>query len=306
MIYYLYSSKTSAVKINGEFKGITDGNYFAFEADECLIEIIPLDNSWLPVTAYLCGNTQSALQLKVIDMRGGILLLPEFSHRFVTDFKLLFRGRKDFSAGPLAVTCYSENGVRLIVETANDMYVESLPFTPDDARFEKVDSGSCEYLLCVLVGKRSLVLAYSITNRIKPELKRVCDDYSLSLPFITLTERKNDVVKHIVSSCWKFADGVKGQTLTVTRRRQIYTLDEKLIPYAFFEELLCGGDVSDFLSPKLKPRAKDFKEFAGDFTAVLPPPNFVGQSLVTLLYKDKIEYADVKLNNGLIENVVLT
>ena len=98
----------------------------------------------------------------------------------------------------------------------------------------------------------------------------------------------------------------KGANFTVTRRRQIYTLDEKLIPYAFFEELLCGGDVSDFLSPKLKPRAKDFKEFAVDFWAVLPPPNFVGQSLVTLLYKDKIEYADVKLNNGLIENVILT
>ena len=75
---------------------------------------------------------------------------------------------------------------------------------------------------------------------------------------------------------------------------------------SFFEELLCGGDVSDFLSPKLKPRAKDFKEFVGDFIAVLPPPNFVKQSLVTLLYKDKIEYADVKLNGGLIENVVLT
>ena len=277
MIYYLYSSKSSAVKIDGKFVGVTDGNYFAFEADNALIEIIPLDNSWLPVTAYLSGEAQSLPQLKIIDMRGGTLLLPEFSHRFVTDFKLLFRGRKEFSVGALAVTCYSENGVRLIVETAKDMYVESLPFTPDDARFEKVDSGDREYLLCVFVGKRSLVLAYSITDKIK-----------------------------LVSSCWKFADGVRGQTLIVTRRRQIYTLDEKLIPYAFFEELLCGGDVSDFLSPKLKPRAKDFKEFVGDFIAVLPPPNFVKQSLVTLLYKDKIEYADVKLNGGLIENVVLT
>ncbi|MDD6902758.1 MAG: hypothetical protein SPJ70_02865 [Candidatus Borkfalkiaceae bacterium] len=306
MIYYLYSSKSSAVKIDGKFVGVTDGNYFAFEADNALIEIIPLDNSWLPVTAYLSGEAQSLPQLKIIDMRGGTLLLPEFSHRFVTDFKLLFRGRKEFSVGALAVTCYSENGVRLIVETAKDMYVESLPFTPDDARFEKVDSGDREYLLCVFVGKRSLVLAYSITDKIKLELKRVCDDYSVNLPFITLIERKSDIAKHIVSSCWKFADGVRGQTLIVTRRRQIYTLDEKLIPYAFFEELLCGGDVSDFLSPKLKPRAKDFKEFVGDFIAVLPPPNFVKQSLVTLLYKDKIEYADVKLNGGLIENVVLT
>ena len=58
MIYYLYSSKSSAVKIDGKFVGVTDGNYFAFEADNALIEIIPLDNSWLPVTAYrkVCRN----------------------------------------------------------------------------------------------------------------------------------------------------------------------------------------------------------------------------------------------------------
>lgn len=306
MIYYLYSPKSAAVKIDGTFAGLADGNYFAFEADDALVEITPLDNSFLPVTAYLCGDAQSLPQLKIIDMRGGILLIPEFSHRFVTDFKLLFRGRKEFSVGALAVTCYAENGVRLVVETAKDMYVESLPFTPDGARFEKVNSGGVEYLLCIFVGKRSLVLAYSIKDRIKLELKRICDDYSLSLPFITLTERKSDILKHLVSSRWEFADTVKGRTLTVTRKRQIYSLDEKLIPYAFFEELLCGGDVSDFLSPALKPRAADFKEFVGDFVAVLPPPKFVKQTLVTLLYKDKVEYADVKLNGGLIENLVLT
>ena len=55
MTYYLYAQTACAVKIDGNFVGTTDGNYFAFEADEYLLEVIPLDDRMLPV-AFLVKN----------------------------------------------------------------------------------------------------------------------------------------------------------------------------------------------------------------------------------------------------------
>lgn len=307
MTYYLYAQTACAVKIDGNFVGTTDGNYFAFEADEYLLEVIPLDDRMLPVAFLVKNEPRKTPSMKVFDMRGGYLLIPVFSRRFVTDFRLLFRGRKEFSCGTLAVTCYSENGVRVVVETMKDMFVTTLPFLPDDARFDYIKDGEDEYLAAVFVGNRTLVLVFSIKEKISLALKRVCDDYSFQSPYISLTENKNDILKHVVVSRWKLCRGeIKGVSLLVKRRREIYTVDEKLLPYAFFEELALGGDVTDFLAPKIKPRAGEMKEFAGNFTAVLPPPEFVSPSLVTLLYPDRIEYADVTVSGGLIENIVIT
>mgnify|MGYP000730752396 FL=1 len=182
-----------------------------------------------------------------------------------------------------------------------------MPFLPDDARFDYIKDGEDEYLAAVFVGNRTLVLVFSVKEKISLALKRVCDDYSFQSPYISLTENKNDILKHVIVSRWKLCRGeIKGVSLLVKRRREIYTVDEKLLPYAFFEELALGGDVTDFLAPKIKPRAGEMKEFAGNFTAVLPPPEFVSPSLVTLLYPDRIEYADVTVSGGLIENIVIT
>ena len=306
MKYYLYSRTAAVVKINGKFRGVTDGNYFAFQADEALLEVTPLDDRFSAVTSLLGGAPESSETMKVYDMRGGYLLIPSFRHALTSEFKLLFRGRKEFSRGTVAVTCYKETGVRLVIETERDMFVETLPFIPTDARFDYLTENGNEYLTAVIIGRRTLVCAYKITDAITPALKRTCDDYSFAPPYLTLVENADDILGHTIISKWKFSDGVVGATLSVRRKRDIYSLNEKLLPYAFFEELLCGGDVTDFLTPKIKPRAGEFKEFFGEFKAVLPPPDFVSPDFVTLLYDDKVEYADVKTAGGLIENVILT
>ena len=305
MFYYVLSSAECAVKLDGKYAGKCSTNYFVFEAENTLLELIPLDNERLPVTFLIEKNAGPTPDMKVFDLGKGLLLLPVFSRRTVTDFKMIGHGKTSFACGVVSVACYSENGVKLVVQTQTDALIESIPFLPDEARFERVEAAGKEYLFCVLVGKKTLITAFEVGDKITLAFRRLCDTYTFSPPFFTLTENKNDVLRHVVYSSWKFCERVAGVEIRVGKRRQIYTVDDKLLPYCFFEEILAGGDVSEFLTPALKPRADEFAGFLGKFTAVLPPPHFVNQNYVLLLYPDKIEFAEVKVSAGLVENVTL-
>lgn len=305
MFCYILSSAECAVKLNGKYSGKCSGNYFVFECEETLIELVPLDNERLPIACLFNKDAESAPNMKVFNLKNGYLLLPVFSRRSVTDFKMIGRGRTTFSVGTVSVACYAENGVKLVVETERDAIIESLPFLPEEARFEKCEGGGKEYLVCFFIGRRTLVTAFDIGESITLAFRRTCDAYAFDPPVLTLTENKNDILKHTVFSSWRFSEKVFGEQTEIRRKRQIYTVDEKLLPYCFFEEILVGGDPSDFLTPALKPRADELKGFLGDFTAVLPPPHFVNQNYLLLLYADKVEYAEVTLNKGLISNVSL-
>ena len=305
MFCYILSSAECAVKLNGKYSGKCSGNYFVFECEETLIELVPLDNERLPVAYLFEKGAESTPNMKVYDLKNGYLLLPVFSRRAVTDFKMIGRGKARFSVGTVSVACYGENGVKLVVETERDAYIESLPFLPAEARFEKAEGGSKEYLVCFFIGERTLVTAFEIGEGITLAFRRVCDAYTFEPPILTLTENKNDILKHTVFSSWKFGEKVFGVETEIRRKRQIYAVEEKLLPYCFFEEILIGGDAGDFLTPAIKPRADELKGFLGNFTAVLPPPHFVNQNYQLLLYADKVEYAEVTLSGGLISNVSL-
>lgn len=306
MFFYLTCAVECAVKLDGKYVGRAGENYFIFETDkETLIELLPLDNVCLPLNYLLTPKPKTTQNMRIIDLCAAYLLIPSFARRSVTDFKLLGHGRYEFNCGQVAVNCYSENGVRLVVETAGDMFVTTLPFMPDEARFERAESNGAEYLICTFIKERTLILAFSINDKITLCLKRICDDFSIAPPFISLTENKNDLLRHVIISRWKLEKTIIGTDTEVRRRKEPYALDEKLIPYAFFEELKAGGDVSDMLTPKLKPRADEFAGFLGDYSMILPPPHFLKDGYILLIYADKAEYARVKLCGGLIENVTL-
>ena len=48
-------------------------------------------------------------------------------------------------------------------------------------------------------------------------------------------------------------------------------LHETLLPFAFFQELLAGGDPAPYLSPALSEQIPKLREYLGDFCAVTPP-----------------------------------
>jgi hypothetical protein len=55
----------------------------------------------------------------------------------------------------------------------------------------------------------------------------------------------------------------------ITRERKVMP---ELLPFAFFESVLYGGDVTEFLSDELKPKKELLQQYLGSFSEVVIPP----------------------------------
>ena len=293
------------VKINGEYIGRVGENPVFVDIEEGFFEFIPLENNLLPVNCFVNTNgVCSDKKVKIIDLYGGFLIVPSFSSRVDGEFKII--GRKSLELPrPVSVTCFSQCGIKLLIQTQEDFFVEGIPFTPEDLRIESVSRGKKEYVVLICVGKKSLLLGFCISDKISLVFRSLCDGYSFEKNRLTNHEIKNDTLKHTVTSVWEFAEEVKLVNYLVSAKRQIFSLPEKLIPYAFFEVIMLSADPSDFLTPRLKPRSKELKGFIGDFYRILPPPHFKPDDYITLLYDDKIQYAKLTCEKGLIDNITL-
>ena len=305
MYCYFLCDVPCAVKLDGEFVGVASKNLSFVEKERCFLEFIPLDDCF--EKTYLLFDKKhpvSTKNVKIIDLYGGFLIIPSFSRKVDADFKMI--GRKTFPfSQAVSVICYSQGGIKLCVCKENDFFIEPIPFLPSDIRFETCVSNGNEYLAVICISNKTEILVFNVKSKINLAFKNLCDGYSLVGNTITTLEHRPSVLGHSLSSTWLFEDKVTLKNYTISRSKQVFSLPEKLLPIAFFEELLIDGNVEEFLSPELKPRANELKEFLGDFKRVLPPPHFKDDDLVTLLYADKVEYARIDTNGGLISNLTI-
>ena len=305
MLYYFLCATPCALKLNGEYKGIANQNFTFLDFDEGFLEFTPLDQTFYAVSVFLDGtNPKSTQNCKIIDLYGGFLIIPEFSKKLCADFKLFQKNTFQLSS-TISVSCYNHGGVKLFLSNETDFFIDGIPFVPEKVKFETCAYKGNEYIVAVCMAKKSLILGYKVNGKITQVFKNLCDGYGFENNTITTLENKTDLLCHSISCKWAFEENVKLVNYTISTKRSPFSLPEKLIPYAFFEEILIGGDATVFLSPKLKERANDLKEFLGDFIQVLPPPHFKGDDLITLLYYNKVEYAKIELDGGLISNIYI-
>ena len=305
MFCYLSCATPCAVKLNGNFVGKASLNLTFLDIDEGFLEFIPLDQSFEPIS-YLFDekHAYSTKNLQIIDLCGGFLLLPKFFKKTTGELKIVAK-RVFHLYTPVSVACFNQGDGKIVLQTENDGLVENAPFALKDVRFESAASGGKEYLLVICVSGKTVIFGYEISEKITPVFKNICDGFSFNGNLLNLVEHKNDLLRHTVSTTWEFGKSVNVKNHSITSKRAAYSLPEGLIPYAFFEEVLVNGDVANFLTPRLKLRAGEFKEFLGAFKSVLPPPHFKNDDLVTLVYDDKVAYAKVHLVGGLIDNITL-
>ncbi len=308
MYLYFLSAIPCALKLNGEFLGVIGENYSILPYKNGLFEFIPLLRGYAPSCFILRkeqpDNNENA---RIIDLYGGFLIIPKFSERAASDFKELFFKTIDFPNFSVELRVYVENGIKISVRRGKDKTVKSIPFVPKTLNLEKAFLNERAYLVAFLSDKKTAVFGFEISeNGIKTVLKRECDGFEAKNDKVFLTESISDVLRHTVTSTWSFNGGVSLEKIDVYRGKEPYELPEMLLPYAFFEELRLGKNVSDFLTPRLRPRADDLKTFIGDFSAVLPPPHFKNDNDVLLLYGNRAEYANLRYSGRLIDNVTVT
>lgn len=308
MYLYFLSTPPCAVKYNGEYIGRASENYSVYPCKKGLYEFIPLA-PFYEETYFLWEEKQlnDNKNIKIIDLYGGFLIIPSFSRRAFADFKELFFKTEEVGDFQAEIQVYVENGVKISMRCGKNKLTEGVPFLPAALNLEKAYFCGKGYILAFLSDKKTAAYGFELSNDgIRTIFKRPCDGYSASADRVILTETKNDILKHTVTTRWSFSDGVKIESAEIRRGKEPYSLPEKLLPYAFFEELKLGKTPTDFLAPGLRPRAEDVKAFAGNFVSVLPPPHFKPNDYVTLLYEDKAEYAKLNLSARLIDNITIT
>lgn len=306
MYFYFLSPTPCALKYNGQYVGAVRENYAVLQADKGLFEFLPLSPEYSPVYLDQSQLAKTSKSARIIDLYGGLLIIPRLRRQQTSDYETIFYKEADFGDFKAEIEIYEENGTKVKIDGLGGEKTEGIPFRPKSVEIERARISGKNYLLLFLSDKRTLALGFELGKGVRTVFRQTCDGYRAADDYVVVTEVRNDLLKRTVSVKWAFNEKPTPVSVEIKRGREIYALPNKLLPYAFLEEIRLGRAPSDFLSPRLKPRASDLKKFLGDFDAFLPPPHFRGDDEITLLYGDKVEYARFSVRGGQIENVELT
>ena len=299
------SAQKCAFKLDGIYLGTVSKNYKTLDTEgEHLFEFIPESPEYYPVS-YLFKNSSESEKnsnVKITDLSEGCLFEIAFKKKPPTGFKLIEQGKLVFSGTNYVYTLFKENYIKFIIENAEHMAVENLPFEPEQVKFDICNNGP-GYIIFYFISVKTYIVAFSANGKLEPVFRNLADSYNYLNGVLSVTERKNDILKHTVNANWSFGREITLKDFSVVRSSPIYRLTDKLLPFAFFEEVMLDADVSDFLAPKIRGNASTLKKFLGEIKSVMPPPHFIKNNAVLLKYADSYKYAVPEYSDGLISNI---
>ncbi len=309
-MYYYFSAKFSSVlKINGNYFGEIDEKLKQVEISNynSFIEVCPLGFEHFPLSFIL--NERFLFSppngVSIVDLKGGYLI--EFN--FLQDsssFKILSQEKFPYAV----VTVFKENGLKVSIETPNDFFAETIAFCSESATITPFTLQGKNLVAISFLGKQKLLNCYLLENKIQKVFSKEVCDYSFNNGFSS-AEEFLDIAKHKLTCSWNLQNDklVKGDVdLTRSENFCIKELPEHLIGYAFLEELLCGGDISEYLDDGIKENKEFLYSFFGDFLGIMPPPAFRQFEEIGLIYKCtenkyKVEYFCFTTQNKKICNI---
>ncbi|MBQ8197386.1 MAG: hypothetical protein IJZ73_04940 [Clostridia bacterium] len=313
MNLFFSSSYPAVLKVNGLYICTLNDGVFNYSCDNFninkppFIEICPL----APCENYICFFPDSSYinnpssSVVVADLKGGY-------H---------FKFNKSYSGGEFAVinqtrlsdglvTVFNENGKKISIETPYDFYIENLYFDFTLVNFYRPEYYNGKLLFIEFCGDNKCVAVYNLCDKIRPIFMRQVADFSIDDGFIT-TENYLDIAKHSVQTTWQF-DGenftVKDKVVSCDKDFNRINFCDKVIPYAFLESYLVGGEYKDYLCESIKENTTALSSYLGDFIGVMPPPPFRDINDVGVIYPVKKNYYQVSyfkfsVENGLILNL---
>lgn len=309
-MYYYFSAITPLfLRLGGANFGVISEGVRAVNVDGApLIELIPLSYgscsfNFFPTDEFLCSPPEFA---SVTDMQGGYLI------------KILnFPAKKGFGSikqerlGNALVTVFNDDGYKISIDSPNGFYTEALPFSFTDVQISPLTLSGKSFICAIFKGERLFIDLYD--EKCEKVFSTVADEFSLN-GGLFVSELKNDIAGHKIERSFDFS----GENIVEINRKvcftkpfSIFSLPEKVLPFAFLEELLIGGDVSSYLSDELNGKTQKIKDFFGNFIGVSPPPTFRSFDEVGVVYRTgdrtyKVEYASFSVENRKITNFKIT
>lgn len=286
MYFYFSSDFPSVVKLDGIYYGIINDNLKPINIENgssVFVEVCFLNSKACGVNFLLDENFLSCppLNVLVVDLRGGYMLkfLPPQEEQ---PFCLLSQEK----TSNLLVTVFKENGLKVSIETPLDFCLEQFSLNVDSAKICTFTLSGNNFVGITFLGKDQYSAVYKIGEKIEKVLFRPA-----SLTFengqLKTEQCFLDMAKHQVISSWEYLDGKLTETdrkVSAKKCLRAESLPSKLVPYAFLEELLVGGDYKEYLCDNVKENADKLKDYLGDFVGVFPPPVFRSIDEVGIVY----------------------
>ena len=191
--------------------------------------------------------------------------------------------------GYAIATVYKENGIKISIETKNDFLIDSIDFDVEGAKIEPYNPMGQNLVLIYLLGTSNVLIIYNTNNKITRVFREEAHSYLAQNPLVTESV-KRDIAKHKIENTWHFNNNcfeIKNRKITVKDGFLVENLPQKLLPFAFFEEILIGGKYEVYLAENLLKNKELIKNYLGDFIGVCPPPVFKNPNSVGLVFKRK-------------------
>ena len=307
MKLFFCSDYPCALKINGVYVRKLDKSVYCHPVNfenAPFIELCPLNNlqnycAFLVDENFIKTPPESII---LTDLKGAYLITAKISNTG-GEFKVFCQEKtNDF-----LVTIFNDNGKKISIECATDFFIEPLSFDFYDAKIY-YNLSFRNIIFVEFLGDSKVLKAYIIQDKISQIFSRTVDDFSLENCLIT-TEKRCDIAKHQVKIIWNF-DGsnftVKEKVVTCKNDFNINNLSEKIIPFAFLESFLAGGNYLEFLNENVKKNASALNEYIGNFIGVMPPPSFRSVNDVGVVYQTDKNLYNVCYFNFTIEGGKIT
>ena len=297
MNYFFLAEFPCALKIDGKFYQILDQNYHKISLqNQCLVEICPLGVG-TPITFLLDQNPPCPPPQNLTFTTCKNALLVSVTPPLTDEFKVI--AQENFSNAQ--VTVFYDNGYKLSIQTQKDFYIEQLDFKVDCVQIRAVFNNDA---LAICYNQTPCHLAvYTFLDGIR----KVIGESATTVTFSPLCSVKNycDMANHQITKTYRMENSniiTDKQTISLDPL-QPSDLPTELIPFAFAEEFLTGGEIDQFLSQSVIDNKFKLKNYLGDFVGVCPaPPDF---DSVGLIYKkDKNLYQVKRLSCDIYQNKI--
>lgn len=310
MYYYFYSTFDCVLIINGIYYGNISQCIKPIKFDDKtppFIQVCSLSPHENSVNILLNQEffTCPPQNVSLVDLNGGYAIIFNSCYKKEGFFVL---AQQKFPHA--VITVFNENGLKISIETPNDFFALPLKLNADNATITPFSIDSENLIAITLKGKSTHLLIFDIKNDIKCLFFKEVEQFNLDNGLCT-TEAFNDIAKHRVTSYWKMEKGYlkeKDRVITQSENFSINKLCPNILPFAFLEQLYCGGNIDEFLSQNIKENAHLFHGFFGKFIGVFPPPAFIDKECVGVIYNVKenvyeVKYFCFEFENNKISNV---
>lgn len=293
MKIYFLSALPCALFINDAYFGITD----TFErfaevslSDNVFARFCPQNAA--PVGFFINGDLRSAPPsgVEVYLLKDALALyVKEFPP---TDFSLSVIVQKRFENA--LVTVFRQGALQLTIDSPEGYFNATLPPA---------------FSTCNLSCYQDLYLLSSPTQLALYDKKAQCllcervEEYSVDGDLLRATLPLSDRLSRFADCVWKMENGaLTRESFTLRQSGKEESVAASLLPYAFFESVLLGLDITAFLSEELKTQSEKIRGFLGAFESVTLTDK---KNVCGLVYKKaerlyRVQYYSVEVENGVI------